>query len=139
MSPLNQTGIERVFSNYLSSEEHLVTIGLFKKVPPTSHLLLSKGMAWMFSKRVYVAVTEQRLIILPSSCQIKQEQNVIFAGFDEVEFYQGLMSTTILDVQKNYHGKPLKLRFKSSYRYQGMDQFDFIAAVKQGKRAKVEK
>ncbi len=138
MFPINQTQIEKVFSQHLSSGENLVTIGLFKKVPPTSHLVLSKGLAWIFSKRFYVAVTDQRLIILPSSFQIWQEQNVILAGFDEVEYYQGLLSTTILDVQKNYQGKPLKLRFKPGYRYQGMDQFDFIAAVKQGKRAMLE-
>jgi hypothetical protein len=139
MSSKNQSRMKNDFSGYLSREENLVTIGLFKQVPQTSHLLLSKGIAWLFSKEFEVAVTNQRLIILPSSRHIWQEQDAIFADFDEVEFYKGLLSMTVLDVQKNYHGKPLQLRFQPGYDYQGMDQFDFIAAVKQAKEKQVEK
>jgi len=49
-----------------------------------------------------------------------------------------VLNNAILDVQKIYEGEPLKLRFKPGYQFQGMNQFDFIAAVKQGKNSHVE-
>jgi len=137
MAYINQKLIKKAFSQYLSSEEHLLSIGVFKKVPSTKWLLLSKGMVWLLSREFYVGVTDQRLIVLPASKAKRlsgMEDDVIAAGFDEVEFYTDALNNTILDIQKIYQGEPLKLRFKSGYRFQGMDQFDFIAAVKQGKQ-----
>ena len=141
MARINQTKVEKDISQYLSSEEHLISIGVFKKVPSTGSLMLTRGMTWLLSQRFYVGVTDQRLIILPDLRKKNQEgmgENVIYAAFDEVEFFTGAFNTTILDVQKHFEGTPLKLRFKHDYQFQGMDQFDFIAAVKQGKNSHVE-
>jgi len=141
MARINQTKVEKELSQYLSSEEHLISIGVFKKIPSTGWLMMTRGMAWVLSQQFYVGVTDQRLIILPDLRNKNQKgmgENVIYAGFDEVEFFTGAFNTTILDVQKHFEGTPLKLRFKPDYQFQGMDQFDFIAAVKQGKNSHVE-
>jgi len=136
MARINQTLIKKELSEYFSSEERLISIGVFKKIPSTTSLMLTRGMTWLFSQRFYVGVTDQRLIILPGNS--RQGQNVIYAGFDEVEFYTGAFNTTILDIQKLFNGTPLKLRFEPGYQFQGMDQFDFITAVKQGKKSPAE-
>jgi len=136
MAFINQKLIKKTFSQYLSSGEHLVSIGVFKKIPSTGCLLLTKGMAWFFSDEFYVAVTDQRLIILPASRKKSLRETgeeVIFADFDQVEFKTDPLNNPVLDVQKLYGGNPLNLRFKSGFQFEGMDQFDFIAAVKQGK------
>ncbi len=134
MSYINQSQIKKDISEYLDEEEYLVSIGIFKKVPTTSWLLLTKGMAWIFAPIFYVGVTNKQLIIMPESRYTRGE-GVVFAGFDEVGFYNDPLSNTIMDIQKIYDGAPLKLRFKSGYQFEGMDQFDFIAAVKQGMSA----
>ena len=141
MAYINPEQIKKWFSQYLSGEEHLVSIGVFKKVPSTGCLLLTKGMAWLLSQEFYVAVTDQRLIILPSSRKRRQDwmqENIIYADFNEVEFYADALNNTILDIQKIYEGEPLKLRFKPGYQFQETNQFDFIAAVKQGKKSHTE-
>jgi hypothetical protein len=133
MSQINQSQIEKIISEYLNDEEKLLSISIMKKVPSTSWLLLSRGMAWILASKFYVGVTDQRLIILPESSQ--SHVDVVFADFDQVDFSTDPLNNTVLDIQKTYHGEPLKLRFKSGYQFQGMDQFDFITAVKQGKSA----
>ncbi len=141
MAYANPKLIEKWFSEYLYGEESMVSIGVFKKVPSTGWLLLTKGMAWLLSQQFYVGVTDRRLIILPASRNKRQDwmqDNMIYAGFDEVEFYGDALNNTILDVHKIYEGEPLKLRFKPGYQFHGMDQFDFIAAVKQGKNSHAE-
>jgi hypothetical protein len=137
MAQFNQAQIKQTIHENLEEMEQLISIGVFKKVPSTSWLLLSRGMAWILASKFYVGVTDRRLIILPESMQ--RGATGIFAGFDEVDFYTDPLNNTILDIHKTYQGEPLKLRFKSGYTFEGMDQFDFITAVKQGKRATVGK
>jgi len=132
MAYITANRIEKRLSQYLSDDEHLVSYAVFKKVPSVGWLLLTKGMAWVLSQELYAGVTDRRLIILPASRKRNRggmQEEVIYADFDEVEFYVDGLNTTILDVQKFYNGEPLKLRFKSDNQSQGMDQFDFIAAV----------
>ena len=136
MDRINQTQIKNEFTQYLSKAENLISIGIFKNVPSTTSVMLTRGMTWFFAPTFFVGVTDQRLIIIPEV--VKQGQSMIDAGFDEVEFYTDALNNTILDIQKIYQGKPLKLRFKPGYHFQGMDQFDFIAAVKQGKKSHAE-
>jgi hypothetical protein len=138
MAHLTPKQIEKWLSQYLTDDEHLVSFAVFKKVPSVGWLLLTKGMAWVFSQKLYVGVTNQRLIILPASRKRKRsgmQEDAIYAGLNEVEFYVDGLNTTILNIQKTYEGEPLKLRFKSDNQVQGMDQFDFIAAVKERKEA----
>jgi len=136
MSQINQSQIKNNISEHLKGDENLLSLGVMKKVPSTSWLLLSRGMAWILASKFYVGVTDQRLIILPESP--KSYESVIFADFDEINFSTDPLNNTILNIQKTYQGEPLKLRFKSGYQFDGMDQFDFIGAVKQGKRAAKE-
>ena len=141
MSHINQTQIKQEISQYLSSDEHLLSIGALKRVPSTGWLLLTRGMAWFFFRDVFVGVTDQRLIILPDpkkKYQTEMGENVIFANFSEVRFYTDALNNSILEVQKIFKGEPLKLRFKPGYQFQGEDQFDFITAVKQGMKAHSE-
>jgi len=135
MARISQTHIMNEFKQYLSKSEKLISIGIFKNVPSRGSLMLTRGMTWFFAPKFFVGVTDGRLIIVPEV--VKQGQSMIDAGFDEVEFYTDAFNTTVLDVHKLYKGKPLKLRFKPGYQFQGMDQFDFIAAVKQGKKSPV--
>jgi len=137
MVQINKSQIKKIFSDHLNDEEKLLSISIMKKVPSTSWLLLSRGMAWILASKFYVGVTDQRLIILPESNQ--GNEAVLFADFDEVDFSTDPLNNTILDIQKTYRGEPLKLRFKSGYHFEGMDQFDFITAVKQGKSGTKEK
>ena len=142
MSQNYQSQVKKAISQYLLEEEQMVAIGVLKRVPLTSHLLLTRGMAWIFAKEFYVGVTDRRLIILPGSKPKRGEgfgEEPIFADFDQVAFYTDPLNNTILDVQKIYQGVPLKLRFKTGFQFEGMNQFDFIAAVKQGKSISAEK
>lgn len=133
MPKISQTQITNQFKQYLSKSEKLISIGIFKNVPSMTSLMLTRGMTWLCSSRFFVGVTDGRLIIIPEVVQ--QGQSMIYAGFDEVEFYTEAFNTTILNVQKMYKGKPLKLRFSQGYQIDGFDQFDFIAAVKQGQKS----
>jgi hypothetical protein len=135
MTQIQQAQVKQAICDYLEDGEQLVSIGVFKKVPSTSWLLLTRGMAWILASRFYVGVTNRRLMVLPDSSQIGRGEAAIFADFDEVDFYTDPLNNIILDIQKTYQGAPLKLRFKSGYTFEGMDQFDFISAVKQGKAA----
>lgn len=133
MSLIDISQIEISFTKYLSNEESILTIGTFKKVPSISHLLLTRGMAWFLSRCFYVAVTNQRLIILPN----RREDEVLYANYDEVNFSTDPINNLVLNISKTYRGMPLNLRFKFRYQFKGMDQFDFIAAVKQRKGMQV--
>ena len=132
MSPANQAQINGAISESLAAGEELLAIGSFKRFPPTSWLVLTRGFAYLLAPRFYVGVTDQRLIILPESGLSTPDRGTIEAGFDEVSFSNDLFNNPVLDIQKSYQGKPLKLRFSSSHYLKGMDQFDFIAAVKKG-------
>jgi hypothetical protein len=136
MARISYQEIIEEISKYLTSDETLISVGIFKRVPPASMLLLTRGMAWFLSKEFYVGVTEQRLFVLPLLNKTGKKlifEEMISAGFDEVDIYQGFINETILDLRKSYKGKPLKLRFKTLLIDQAMDPFDFIAAIKQGK------
>ena len=137
MARMSDKQIKNSCSRYLSKDESLLIIGIFKRIPSVSWLLLTRGMAWILSEKIYVGVTDRRMIILPESrVKSKQEtaEDVIYAGFDEVAFNTDPLNNTILEIQKSYKNQPLKLRFKSGYQFMGLDQFDFIAAVKRGKQ-----
>ena len=134
MKTLNQIQINKIFSPHLSGEEKLVSVGVFKKVPSVSWLLLTKGFAWLLTQRFFVGVTNQRLIILPEPKQGKQiaiDEQVIYAAFNEVSFSNDPLKNILLMIDKTFKGEPLNLRFDSSMMIKGYDQFDFIAAVKQ--------
>jgi hypothetical protein len=133
MKTLDQIQINKNFSPHLAGEEKLVSVGVFKKVPSISWLLLSKGFAWLLTQRFFVGVTDQRLIILPDSSrrtQISLGEVAIFANFDEVSLSNDPLKNIILTIDKTFKGEPLNLRFDGSMMVKGFDQFDFIAAVK---------
>ena len=134
MKTLDQIQINKIFSPHLSGEEKLVSVGVFKKVPSISWLLLTKGFAWLLTQRFFVGVTDQRLMILPEPKQGKQiaiDEQVIYASFNEVSFSNDPLKNILLMIDKTFKGEPLNLRFDSSTMIKGYDQFDFIAAVKQ--------
>jgi hypothetical protein len=134
MKTLSQIQINKIFSPYLSGAEKSVSVGVFKKVPSISWLLLSKGFAWLLTKRFFVGVTDQRLIILPEPKQGKQitiDEQVIYAAFNEVSLSNDPLKNIILTIEKTFKGEPLNLRFDGSTMIKGFDQFDFIAALKQ--------
>jgi hypothetical protein len=138
MKTLSQIQINKNFSPHLSGEEKLVSVGVFKKVPSISWLLLSKGFAWLLTQRFFVGVTDQRLIILPDSSrrtQISLGEVAIFANFDEVSLSNDPLKNIILTIDKTFKGEPLNLRFDGSMIVKGFDQFDFIAAVKHAQTA----
>lgn len=134
MKTLDQIQINQNFSPHLAGDEKLVSVGVFKKVPSISWLLLTKGFAWLLTQRFFVGVTDQRLIILPEPTQGKQiamDEQVIYASFNEVSFSNDPLKNIILMIDKTFKGEPLNLRFDPSMIIKGFDQFDFIAAVKQ--------
>ncbi len=133
LSRLKQDEIKSAFSQYLGRGEQVLAIGVFKKMPSTGWLLLSKGMAWFFTPEFYAAVKDRRLIFLPASRfkgRMRAEEDVFTAELDEVELSSDALNNTILDIRKSYDGEPLKLRFRPGASFLGMDQFDFIAALK---------
>jgi hypothetical protein len=132
MSPINQAQIKQTIGESLEAGEELLSIGSFKKIPPTSWLLLTRGFAYLLAPRFYVGVTDRRMIILPESSLNAFDKGTMTAGFDQVSLTSDLFNNTVLDIQKTYQGVPLQLRFSSSQKFEGIDQFDFIAAVKKG-------
>ena len=138
MSRLNQKQIKDIFANQLSPLERLMAIGAFKKVPPTGMLLLTRGLAWLFSEVVYVAVTNWRLILLTDPNQKGSDLGPAFAedvSFNQIEFIETPIQNTILLIHPPSWGEALKLRFKPGYDFLGSNIFDFIAAVKMGQAA----
>ena len=136
MSQKNSKQIKETFLEYLSGKERLMAIGVFKKVPTTWMCFLTRGIAWFWSEEFYLAVTNQRLILLPDLERkdlghVLKEAAVI--EFDEVEVSEGPFQSTILDIQKHNQLGVLKLRFKPGYNFMGSNMFDFIAALKRGK------
>jgi len=141
MSHKSYQQLRQVISQYLLPEENLVSIGLFKRVPPTGILFLTRGIAWFLAQDFFVGVTDQRLVILPVSKgkqKTKWFEDVIYANFDEVDFSEDIFRNSFLKVQKIFKGEPLKLRFKSRHRYTDQDQFDFIGITRQGKKYHTE-
>lgn len=127
--------IKDIFANQLSPLERLMAVGVFKPRPPTGTRLLTRGVAWLFSDVVYVAVTNWRLILLSDPNQKGLDwavQNLAVLGFNEVDFLDGPFQSIILRVHQPGRGGVLKLRFKPGYNFLGSNQFDFIAAVKMG-------
>jgi hypothetical protein len=119
---------------HLVDGEEIISIGIFKKMPSTSWLLLTKGLAWILTQEFYVAVTNQRLIILPGATHRRRLQSFedpIFADFNKVRLYEGPLKNTMLDVHKMYKGSPLNLRFKTECLPEGIDLYDFISALRQ--------
>ena len=138
MTTIDQNKIKEGFSRYLSGGEQLTSIGVFKKVPTTGSLMLTRGMTWFWARRFFVGVTDRRLIILPdrvNRMQARMSEDVIVADFDEVAFQVDAFNNSILSIQKSQQEKPLNLRFKPGVQVDGIDQFDFIAAVKQGQNS----
>ena len=136
MSQKNSKQIKETFLEYLSGKERLMAIGVFKKVPTTWMCFLTRGIAWFWAEEFYVAVTDQRLILLPDLEQkdlgyVLRQAAVI--DFDEVNIAEGPFQSTILDIQKHNQLGGLKLRFKPGYSFMGNNKFDFIAAVMRGK------
>jgi len=138
MDPISHQKLMQEISKYISSEEKLVSFGIFKRIPSITFLLLTKLLAWVLTEDFYVGVTDHRLIILPLIKRIRGKAlygDVIYAEFDEVSFKEEYLNVTILSVKKTFKGQPLNLRFKYGYQSQGYDPFEFIAAVQQGKSA----
>ena len=138
MTFINQKHIKEMFLKHLSPLEYLMAIGVFKKVPQPGTLLLTRGLACLFSEVYYVAVTNWRLILLPDPNQGGSGQSfgpVRHAGFDETAFFDGPFQNTILEIQKHKRKGGLRLCFKPGYDFMGSDKYDFIAAVKMGQAA----
>jgi len=126
--------IKSALSQHLAADDKLKAIGVFKKVPSTSWLLLTRGFAWLVTQDFHVGVTDQHLVILPvlKRCGFKRPyDDVIIANFNEVHLHEGPLKNTMLDIQKTYKGEPLNLRYKNECVPEGMDLYDFITAVKQ--------
>ncbi len=126
--------MKAALSTYLNENEELEAIGIFKKVPSTSFLLLTRGMAWFLSRDFHIGVTDQRLVILPvtkRSLATGKYEEVIYADYAEVHLHEGPLNNTMLDIQKIYKGKPLNLRYKTNLMPEGLDLYEFITAVKQ--------
>jgi len=135
MSRMNHKQIKNILANQLSPLERLMAVGVFKQVPPTGRLLLTRGLAWLFSEVFYVAVTNWRLILLPDP---NQNRFAPGAGctkdvsFDQVDFIEDPFQNTILKIHLHHRGEGIKLRIKPGYNFLGSNKFDFIAAVKMG-------
>ena len=138
MAKINQNEIRKDISKHLSSAENLKSIAVFKKVPSTGKMMLTRGMAWSFARQFYIGATDRHLIIVPrkaNKIQARMGEDVIFAKYDEIDFYLDNFNNVILNLKNGYQGKPMKLRLRSGYQIEGMDQLDFIAAVKAKKQA----
>lgn len=135
MSQKNSKQIKETFLEYLSGKEYLRAIGVFKKVPTTWMCFLTRGIAWFWSEEFYVAVTNQRLILLPD-LERKDLGDVVREAasidFDEVDISEGPFQNSFLEIQKHNQLGVLKLRFKPGYNFIGSNKFDFIAALKHG-------
>ena len=134
MNRLRVDQIKAALSKHLSAGEALEAVGVFKKIPSTSWLFLTRGMAWLLTQEFHVGVTDQRIVILPvpKKCKVSDEyEGVIYADFDEVNLYEGPIKNTMLDIHKMYKGKPLHLRYKSNLVPEGLDLYEFITAIKQ--------
>ena len=123
------------FLPYLAEDEKVVTAALFKKIPPVPNLILTRGFVRFFSHEFQVAVTNQRLLIIPIQ-KIGDEkvfQEAISVAFEAVKIGKDLFNDPILEVHSERLERPLKLRFKPVAKALGLSKYEFVAAITQKK------
>jgi len=125
--------LESEFTSLLKPDETIAALGVFKKDPAISHILLTRGIARYAAKEFHAAVTNQRLIVLAVHF-IRGEKvlsSPLEAGISEVQITRNFFNETILVVPIEPLEKPLSLRFKSRMEVLGLSSSDFISALKQ--------
>ena len=123
------------FTPYLMENEKVLALGAFRKVPSVSAMMLTRGLARYFSSRSFAAVTTDRIILLPVSGKTGQigDEPITSFGFNDVKFYETFLFATVMEVRLPGEELYLRLRFSGQMLTLGLDKFEFIAAVYQGK------
>ena len=129
--------LECEFTPLLKPDETITALGIFKKDPSISRLLLTRGIARYGAREFHAAVTDQRLIVLAVHV-VRGEKlvsNPIDAKLSDVQITRNYFNETILVALIELLEKPLTLRFKSSMKDLGLSQSKFISALKQPQTA----
>ena len=126
---------EANFTPYLQEDEKIRALGTFRKIPSVPAMMMTRGLARFFSKKSLVAVTDKRLILFPISGPKSQtvESPTASVGFDDVRFHDNWIYSTVMEVYLPGEEIPLRLRFSGQMRSLGLDKFNFLGAVYQGR------
>ena len=129
------SGFVKEIGSYLQDNEEIVALGAFRKVPSVPAMMVTRGLARFFSKKSLVAVTNKRLILFPETSPNNQslEEPVASVGFGDVDFHDTCLYSTVMEVRLPGEEFPLRLRFSEQMRTLGLDKFEFLGAVYQGR------
>lgn len=131
------TKLIKLFNPYLQKGERIISVGVFRKIPSVSAMIMTRCMARFFTQISIIAVTDKRVILLPES---KRGESLVgkpmdAIGFDDVSFSESFFYSTMVEIRLPGEDSPLRLRFSGKNRSLGLDKNDFIGAVYQGKKA----
>ncbi|MBG0786695.1 MAG: hypothetical protein H0S79_16485 [Anaerolineaceae bacterium] len=125
--------LESEFTSLLKPDETIAALGIFKKDPSISSLLLTRGITRFAAKEFHAAVTDQRLIVLAVHT-VRGEKvvsNPIEAPLDEIQVTKNFFNEPVLVVPMPILEKTLTLRFKSGMQALGLNKYEFIGAIRQ--------
>ncbi len=124
--------LECEFTPLLKPDETITALGIFKKDPSISRLLLTRGIARYAAREFHAAVTDQRLIVLAVHT-VRGEKVVsspIEAQLSDIQVTKNFFNEPVLVVPTPVLEKTLTLRFKSGTEVLGLNKYDFIGALR---------
>jgi hypothetical protein len=125
--------VENEFQAYLDDSEAIQALGIFKKDPSVPHLIFTRGVARIVAREYHAALTQKRLIVLPVE---HHKGEKVFASpltvpKSAIDLDTNLFTEPVITLRTNTLAEPLTLRFKAGMRSLGLEETDFIAALKQ--------
>lgn len=123
--------IVKEISPYLKDNEKIESMGVFRKIPTTMMMMFTRGMAMYFVKMNLIIVTDSRIIVFPviKENEGKLGEPVESVGFDDIQFSEHWLYSTVMEIDLPDEDLPLRLRFSGQNRSLGLDKNDFIGAV----------
>ena len=135
MSEKSVAALVKQITPQSTDDEKIKALGVFRKVPSVSAMMLTRGLARFYSSKFYAAVTNDRIILSPVSGKKGQSNHepIISVSFDDVRFYEKFLYATVMEVRLPGEEPSLKLRFSEQMHSLNLDKFEFVGAVYQGK------
>ena len=134
----NKKTYEKHITPFLNQGEKVISCGTFETKPSPTARVLTLGMASVANRIHYIAVTAERIIVIPfSRTKIKPSEKDVFSiSHDDVVINKTDFSPS-LAICKPGDDKPSKYFFKFGMKaLSGIDKEEFIGAIEQYKSKK---
>ena len=131
----NTRTYEKAIAPFLNQGEQVISCGSFETRPSLTANVLTLGVASVANQVNVIAVTSERIIVVPySRTKLKpSEKDVFSVSYDEVVINNKKLSPS-LAIHKPGDDKPSKYFFRFGMKsLSGIDKDGFIAAIEQRK------